>query len=101
MNWKYNEPDRKRKQERAPGQDFIRRICSLYNDSYDDREEDSRPGGENWTPGGKALHTSLESFRRELRDCGRRNGAGKLQNCMSGTAACTGWRKNWGCPRAL
>ena len=68
MNWKYNEPDRKRKQERAPGQDFIRRICSLYNDSYDDREEDSRPGGENWTPGGKALHTSLESFHRELRD---------------------------------
>ena len=53
---------------RNPSGEFIRKICSLYNDSYDDREEDSRPGGESWVPGQKALHTSLEAFRRELRD---------------------------------
>ena len=60
--------DRRRKPEQNPGRDYIRRICSLYNDFYDDREEDSRPGGESWAPGRKALHTSLESFRRALRD---------------------------------
>ena len=51
-----------------PGGAYIRLICSLYNDAYDDREEDSRPGGESWVPGKKALHTSLEAFRRELRE---------------------------------
>lgn len=60
--------DRRRKPARDPSGEYIRLICSLYNDSYDDREEDSRPGGESWVPGQKALHMSLESFRRELRD---------------------------------
>ena len=68
MNGRRNKPDKRRKPERDPGQEYIRRICALYNDLYDDREEDSRPGGESWVPGHKALHTSLESFRRELRD---------------------------------
>ena len=61
-------PDKRRKPERNPGRDFILRICSLYNDVYDDREEDSRPGGEDWVPGQKAQHTSLEAFRQELQD---------------------------------
>ena len=60
--------DGRRKPARDPSGDYIRLICSLYHDSYDDREEDSRPGGESWAPGQKALHTSLEAFRRELRD---------------------------------
>ena len=60
--------DGRRKPKKDPSQDFIHLICSLYHDSYDDREEDSRPGGESWVPGQKALHTSLEAFRRELRD---------------------------------
>ena len=60
--------DRRRKPERDPSREYIHMICSLYHDSYDDREEDSRPGGESWAPGQKALHTSLEAFRRELRD---------------------------------
>ncbi len=60
--------DRRRKPARDPSGEYIRLICSLYHDSYDDREEDSRPGGESWAPGRKALHTSLEAFRRELRD---------------------------------
>lgn len=68
MSGKIKKPDGRRRPERNPGEDFIRRICALYDDVYDDREEDSRPGGESWAPGKKALHTSLESFRRELRD---------------------------------
>ena len=60
--------DGRRKAKKDPSRDFIHLICSLYHDSYDDREEDSRPGGESWVPGQKALHTSLEAFRRELRD---------------------------------
>ena len=51
-----------------PSMEYIRWICSLYKDRYDDREEDSRPGGESWIPGQKALHTSLEAFQQELRD---------------------------------
>ena len=61
-------PDGQRKPVRDPMSDYIRHICALYNDAYDDREEDSRPGGENWVPGQKAQHTSLEAFRRELQD---------------------------------
>ena len=68
MSGNVKKPDRRRKPERDPGKDYIGRICALYNDAYDDREEDSRPGGESWVPGHKALHTSLESFRRELQD---------------------------------
>ena len=41
-------------------------ICSLYNDTYDDRKEDSSPGGENWIPGKKAKHTSLGAFKKTL-----------------------------------
>ena len=51
-----------------PSGEYVDMICRIYGDSYDDREEDSRPGGESWVPGKKALHTSLESFRRELQD---------------------------------
>ncbi len=68
MNGRRNKSDQRRKPERDPERDYIRRICALYNDLYDDRKEDSRPGGESWVPGKKALHTSLESFRRELQD---------------------------------
>ena len=60
--------DRRRKPARDPSGEYVKLICSLYHDSYDDRDENSRPGGENWVPGQKALHTSLEAFRRELRD---------------------------------
>ncbi len=41
-------------------------ICKLYGDSYDDREEDSAPGGLDWIPGKKAQHKSLYAFRKEL-----------------------------------
>lgn len=59
---------------------FIREICTLYGDKYDDRIEDSRPptagkknrlvdrrlAGEDWEPGMPALHKSLNSFKKEL-----------------------------------
>ena len=45
--------------KQTPSSDYINLICSLYGDVYDDREEDSRPGGESWEPGVKAMHKSL------------------------------------------
>ena len=59
---------RKKPKSTTPSQEFINFICSLYNDVYDDREEDSKPGGEDWLPGEKAMHQSLGAFRKELRD---------------------------------
>ena len=54
--------------KRNPSDDFIKLICSLYGDTYDDREEDSRPGGEDWEPGVKAAHLSLGTFQKELKE---------------------------------
>lgn len=58
--------DRRRKAKKSPSAELIEMICALYNDSYDDREEDSSPGGENWIPGKKAQHTSLVAFKKAL-----------------------------------
>ncbi len=55
-------------EKKNPSEEYIRMICSLYNDCYDDREEDSAPGGEDWKPGQTANHTSLVSFQKVLRD---------------------------------
>ena len=52
----------------TPGEEYIRMICDLYGDVYDDREEDSRPKGLNWEPGVKAGHKSLGGFQRELEE---------------------------------
>lgn len=60
--------DRRKKKKTDPSTEFINLICSLYGDTYDDREEDSRPGGEDWEPGVKALHTSLAAFQKELEE---------------------------------
>ena len=59
---------KRRKQKNDPSQEFISLICKLYNDKYDDREEDSRPGGEDWKPGKKAMHRSLAALQRQLAD---------------------------------
>ena len=50
----------------TPSEEYITYICSLYGDSYDDREEDSKPKGKDWTPGGSAAHKSLSAFQKEL-----------------------------------
>ena len=49
-------------------QDYINFICRLYGDAYDDREEDSRIGGENWEPGMRAAHKSIRLFQKELHE---------------------------------
>ena len=51
-----------------PSKEFINFICRFYSDSYDDREEDSAPGGLDWQPGKTAEHKSLAAFRRELEE---------------------------------
>ena len=51
-----------------PSKEYISMICQLYGDVYDDREEDSRPGGANWRPGVKAAHRSMASFQKDLRE---------------------------------
>ncbi len=60
--------DKRRKVKRDPSKDFIQQICDLYGDRYDDREEDSKPGGVHWVPGEKANHQSLAAFKKELFD---------------------------------
>lgn len=61
---------------------FIREICKLYGDRYDDRIEDSRPpaagwkcgflgprdAGIDWLPGMPSEHKSLKSFQTELKE---------------------------------
>lgn len=58
--------DKRRKIDKDPSAELIEKICALYDDSYDDREEDSRPGGDDWIPGKKSDHTSLIAFKRVL-----------------------------------
>ena len=55
-----------RDQKEMPSQEYIRRICQLYGDVYDDREEDSRIKGLDWEPGVKASHKSMAAFQKEL-----------------------------------
>ena len=49
-----------------PGTQYIERICRMYGDAYDDREEDSRIGGDSWEPGKTSLHKSIRRFQIEL-----------------------------------
>ena len=51
-----------------PTKEFVDQICGIYGDRYDDREEDSRPGGANWRPGVRAAHRSISSFQRDLQE---------------------------------
>lgn len=46
--------------------EFISFVCALYGDVYDDRKEDSKPGGVSWVPGTLAEHKSLTQFQKEL-----------------------------------
>ena len=64
------------------GKEYIEYICSLYGDSYDDREEDSRIGGEDWLPGKKANHRSLEAFRQELKEQGIELSTAKIRKIL-------------------
>ena len=66
-----------------PCVDYIQMICKLYDDVYDDREEDSKINGLDWEPGVKASHKSLSAFQKELRDMrGIRMSRTKLQKIL-------------------
>jgi hypothetical protein len=65
-----------------PSRQFVDRICQLYGDSYDDREEDSSPGGLDWKPGQKSMHKSLGVFQRELDELGIKLTTGKIKKIL-------------------
>ena len=69
----------KRERPMNPSNEFIRHICDIYNDYYDDRIEESNPptagnnlktAGEDWRPGVTAAHKSLVAFQKELEEEG-------------------------------
>ena len=65
-----------------PSTEYIEMICSLYNDKYDDREEDSKPSGADWQPGQSSLHKSLSAFQRELEEKGVRLSTSKIKKIL-------------------
>ena len=76
------ENDGRRREKKNPSADFIEQICALYNDIYDDREEDSSIGGEDWAPGKTALHTSLAAFQKELEEYGIKLSTAKIRKIL-------------------
>ena len=76
------ENDKRRRERKNPSAEFIDQICSLYNDVYDDREEDSSIGGDDWAPGKTALHTSLNSFQKELEEYGIKLSTAKIRKIL-------------------
>ena len=66
----------------TPSEEYITYICSLYGNSYDDREEDSKPKGRDWTPGGSSAHKSLSAFKKELEGKGIKLSRTKLQKIL-------------------
>jgi hypothetical protein len=65
-----------------PSIEFVKLICRLYDDVYDDREENSRPQGTDWKPGILALHRSLGSFQKDLEEIGYKMSRTKLQKIL-------------------
>ena len=74
-----------------PSSDYINLICSLYNDSYDDRIENTSPptaGDEpreaeaDWMPGTIANHKSLAAFQRELKQQGINLSTSKIKKIL-------------------
>lgn len=66
----------------TPSTDYINYICALYGSSYDDRVEDTKPGGADWIPGMQADHKSLAAFQKELEGQGTRLSRSKLQKIL-------------------
>ena len=76
------ENDGRRREKKNPSADFINQICSLYDDEYDDREEDSSIGGDDWAPGKTANHTSLAAFQKELEEYGIKLSTAKIRKIL-------------------
>ena len=71
------------KKQHDPSRDFIQMICKLYDDVYDDREEDSKINGLDWEPGVKSSHKSMSAFQKELEEVhGIRMSRTKLQKIL-------------------
>lgn len=68
--------------EKDPSGDFVKEICRLYGDTYDDREEDSAPGGTDWRPGVPANHTSLAAFQKTLKEQGIELSTAKIRKIL-------------------
>ena len=77
--------------EQAPSWEYIKQICDLYDDVYDDRIEDCRPPaageefrdpGEDWKPGQEADHKSLNAFQKELMDLGIKLSTSKIRKIL-------------------
>ena len=68
--------------KKDPSADFIEMVCGLYGDVYDDREEDSRIGGEDWVPGQKANHLSLSAFQQVLEEHNIFLSTGKIRKIL-------------------
>ena len=65
-----------------PSEEYIRKICDLYGGYYDDREEDSKPSGQDWMPGVQSVHKSLSSFQKELKGMGIKLSTAKLRKIL-------------------
>lgn len=65
-----------------PSGDFVKMICDLYGGVYDDRVEDSKPGGKDWIPGVSSEHKSLSAFRKQLADNGIELSISKIQKIL-------------------
>lgn len=72
----------KMKKEKNPTEEYVKMICELYGDVYDDREEDSKPGGEDWLPGVPADHLSLAAFQKKLDEMGMKLSRTKVQKIL-------------------
>lgn len=68
--------------EKNPTEEYVKMICDLYGDYYDDREEDSKPGGEDWFPGVPAEHLSLAAFQKKLDEMGMKLSRTKVQKIL-------------------
>lgn len=77
-----DEMDKRRREKKDPSGDFIKMICELYADTYDDREEDSSPGGADWIPGTKAKHASLAAFQKEQMENGIELSTAKIRRIL-------------------
>ena len=75
----------------SPAIKYIEYICSLYNDTYDDRVEDCKPPtagieyrmpGVDWVPGQQAKHKSLIAFQKELEDMGIKLSSSKIRKIL-------------------
>ena len=61
--------------KKDPSAEYVKMICDLYGDVYDDREEDSKPGVQ-------AEHTSLASFQKQLEEMGMKLSRTKVQKIL-------------------